>query len=257
MADKSTRSPLKDKPLRLPGQSLEEERTKLWEDKIEAWLLMALFLVAIAGLEWWRYFRDIKPSPIIFSIGAAIVVAFAAWRFFTLRPRMRALRLGIEGEKAVGQFLERLRDQGYQVFHDVVGPGFNVDHVVIGPAGIFSIETKTWRKPSHGESRIKIDDDRLLANGREPDRDPIMQARAQAAWLKTLLTDSTGRAQDVFPVLLFPGWFVEPTQGAKSMWILEPKALPSFLKREPVRLSAEDASLAAFHLSRFIRSSEH
>ena len=28
-----TKSPIKDKPLRLPGQSLEEERRKLFEDK--------------------------------------------------------------------------------------------------------------------------------------------------------------------------------------------------------------------------------
>lgn len=26
----------------------------------------------------------------------------------------------IEGEKAVGQFLERLREQGYQVFHELL-----------------------------------------------------------------------------------------------------------------------------------------
>jgi hypothetical protein len=56
---------------------------------------------------------------------------------------MRTLRQGIEGEKAVGQFLERLREQRYQVFHDLVGDGFNVDHVLIGPAGVFTIETKT------------------------------------------------------------------------------------------------------------------
>ena len=252
----TTRSPLKDKPLRLPGQSLEEERLSLWDDKIEMPLLMALFYVLLAGLEWWRYFSDMKPHPIIFSLMAAGGAAFAAWRFFRFRPRMRSLRLGIDGEKAVGQFLERLRDRGYHVFHDVVAPGFNVDHVLVGSAGVFAVETKTWSKPLYTDARIKVEGDRLLVAGQEPDRNPIVQARAQAAWLKTLLAESTGRAHDVFPVVLFPGWFVEPSQGPRPVWVLEPKALPAFLEREPVRLSTEEASLAAFHLSRFIRSAE-
>ena len=255
MAD-TTRSPLKDKPLRLPGQSLEEEFRSLWGDKIETPLVMALVYVIFAGLEWWRYFSDMNPHPVIFSLAAAGVAAFVGWRFVRLRPRLRALRLGIDGEKAVGQFLERLRDRGYHVFHDVVAPGFNVDHVLVGSAGVFAVETKTWSKPLHADARIKVEGDRLLVAGQEPDRNPIVQARAQAAWLKTLLAESTGRTHDVFPVVLFPGWFVESSQGARSVWVLEPKALPAFLEREPVRLSTEEASLAAFHLSRFIRSAE-
>jgi len=90
-----TRSPLKDKPLRLPGQSLEEERRALLDDKLETPLLMALFFVIIAALEWWRDFMNMKPEPVVFSLAAAVVVAFTAWRIFRLRPRLRALRLGI------------------------------------------------------------------------------------------------------------------------------------------------------------------
>ena len=40
------------------------------------------------------------------------------------------------------------------------------------------------------------------------------------------------------------------------MWVLEPKALPSFLEREAVRLPKEDVQLIAFHLSRFVRSTQ-
>lgn len=255
MAD-ATRSPLKDKPLRLPGQSLQEERDRLWDDKLEVWLLQAVFFVLLAALEWFRYYRDLKPNPIVFSLVAAVMVIFAAWRVYRLRPKLRALRLGIEGEKAVGQFLERLRDRGYQVFHDVVAPGFNIDHVLIGPAGVFSVETKTWSKPIRGDARIRLEGDRLLAGGQERDRDPVVQAKAQATWLRTVLAESTGHQYTVFPVVLFPGWFVEPAQGQQAVWLLEPKALPSFLEHDPARLSKEDANLAGFHLSRFIRSTE-
>lgn len=252
-----TKSPIKDKPLRLPGQSLEEERLKLFEEQVETPLLFAVLFLVLASLEWARYLWDRPPYPFAFTIVAVLSFGFVLWRISKARWRMQALKLGIEGEKAVGQFLERLREHGYQVFHDLVGTGFNVDHVLIGPAGVFTVETKTWSKPVKGEARIRFDGSQVTAASREPARDPIIQARAQSAWLKGLLSESTGRKFDVFPVVVFPGWFIENAAGSlRDIWVLEPKALPKFLEGAPQLLSAEDVKLASFHLSRFIRSGE-
>jgi len=253
----STKSPIKDRPLRSPGQSLEEERRKLFEDKIETPLMLAVFFMAFAAMEWWRYLWNQPPSPRVFSVFALLVIGFAIWRIWKTRPLVHAIKQGIEGEKAVGQYLERLRENGYQVFHDLIGVGFNVDHVLIGPAGVFTIETKTWSKPARGETKIKFDGEQLITAGREPERNPVVQARAQAAWLKGLLAESTGRQFDVFPVVLFPGWFIERTNDAlRTIWVLEPKALPKFLANEATCLTPEEVQLASYHLSRFIRSSE-
>lgn len=252
-----TRSPLKSKPLRHAGQSLEEERQKLIDDQVETPLLLALVYVVLAGLEWWRDYSNMKPQPWLFTLIAVSGGVFAAWRVYRIRPRLRTLRLGLEGEKVVGQYLEGLRAQGYTVFHDIVGPTFNVDHVLIGPAGVFTIETKTWSKPVRGDARIRFDGETLVVAGREPERDPVAQARAQASWLRQLLHESTGKTFDILPVVLVPGWFVEQTPGSsRSVWVLEPKALPSFLERETQRLTAEDARLAGYHLSRYIRVGE-
>jgi hypothetical protein len=253
----STKSPIKDKPLRLPGQSLEEERRKLFEDKVETPFFLAMFFILFAAMEWWRYYSELPPHPLFFSVVAGILVVFAGWRIWQTRPQVRNLKQGIEGEKAVGQYLERLRENGYQVFHDLVGTGFNVDHVLIGPAGVFTVETKTWSKPAHGNVTIKFDGERLTVAGREPERDPIVQARAQAGWLRSLLLESTGRTFEVFPVILFPGWFIEQAEGTlRNIWVLEPKALPQFLGNAPQCLAPEDVKLASFHLSRFIRAAE-
>lgn len=155
----------------------------------------------------------------------------------------------------VGQYLERLREHGYQVFHDVLGARFNLDHVLIGPAGIFTIETKTWSK--RPDSRIVFDGDTITADGFTPDRNPVVQAKAQAGWLRELLAESTGRKFPARPVILFPGWWVEQGKGTtREVWVLEPKALPGFLDHEPEVLSAEDVKLASYHLSRFIRVKE-
>ncbi len=251
------RSPLKDKPLRAPGQSLQEEWRALVDDKLEPWFLLAVFLVALALLEWFRYYRNDPPQPEFMSAVAAAMVVAAAWRYFRLRPKLRQLRLGAEGERAVGQFLERLRVQGYQVFHDVLGDGFNVDHICIGPAGAFTIETKTWRKPRQGRPQIQYDGEHLTVGGCEPERDVLGQARAQAKWLARTLEESTGRKVPVRPVIVFPGWFVQATAGAQAeVWVMEPKGLPAFLNNEPTRLSAEETRMAAFHLSRLVRLGE-
>ena len=160
-----------------------------------------------------------------------------------------------DGEKAVGQFLECLRESGYRVFHDVVGGSFNVDHMLIGPAGIFTIETKTHSKPIRGKATVIFDGDKISVNGSAPDRDPVTQAKAQASWLRQLLIESTGRKFHVTAVISYPGWFVEnKTSREAEVWVIEPKMLPGFLDHEPARLSTDNVNLASFHLSRFIRS---
>lgn len=213
--------------------------------------------VVLAALEWWRWYSKMLPSPALFTIVAVASIAIAAWKVWRYKPKMKALRQGAEGEKAVGQFLDRMREHEYQVFHDIIGPGFNVDHVLIGRAGIFTIETKTWSKPANGDARIAFRAGKLLAAGNEPERDPITQARAQAQWIANLLKESTGKSLRALPVVVFPGWFVEQSKDRPDdVWVLEPKALPAFIGNEPTRLGTSDVRLASFHLSRYIRSVE-
>jgi hypothetical protein len=256
MAEKN-RSPLKDKPLRLPGQSIQEEREDLVEDSVGQPLMLALFFVLMAGLEWWRMYTGMQPNPTAFTAAAVLTILYAAFRVRRARPKLRNLRQALEGERAVGQFLERLRERGFEVFHDVVGENFNVDHVLIGPAGVFTIETKTWSKPRSGPPEIVFDGETLRAGGYEPDRNPVVQAKAQAGWLRSLLLESTGKEFAVRPAIVFPGWYVNKAPGSfRDVWVLEPKALPAFLDNEPARLSREDIKLASFHLGRFIRVEE-
>ncbi|MDO8934036.1 MAG: nuclease-related domain-containing protein [Rhodocyclaceae bacterium] len=257
MSSKGTRSPLKDKPLRNPGQSVREQRFDLAYDKVLGPFIAASMLLIWAAMDWIRYFFPTPHQPWISSVFAVLALSYTAWQFRRHWPRIRNLKLAEEGEKHVGQLLEGLRASGYLVFHDLIGTDFNVDHVIIGPAGVLTIETKTWSKPRQGSPKIAFDGETLLAAGREPERNPVIQAKAQASWLKGLLAESTGKTFAVRPVVLFPGWYIEDgRRGRKDLWILEPKGLPAFLAQEKPVLAPEDISLAAFHLSRFIREQE-
>jgi hypothetical protein len=250
----SKRSPLKDRPLRNPGQSLDEQIRDLISDYAWGPLVFVLFMVLVTALEWLRYYHSLPPKPWLYSSVAVPALGYAVWRFIRVRSEVKNRWLGRDGEKVVGQFLEVLRERGYRVFHDVIGDGFNVDHVLIGPAGVFTVETKTHSKPN-GDARVTFDGETVRIDGFEPDRDPVIHAKAQASWLRALLSESTGRRFEVRSVIVYPGWWVnEGSIKANTVWVLEPKRLPTFLDHEPRRLSKDDTLLASFHLSRFVRT---
>ena len=70
---------------------------------------------------------------------------------------------GAEGEVAVARALESL-PEGWVVLHDLAWPGrqrANIDHVLIGPSGVFVVDAKNW------SGRIEVRDQVLRQNGRQ------------------------------------------------------------------------------------------
>ncbi|HEY9877689.1 MAG TPA: nuclease-related domain-containing protein [Leptolyngbyaceae cyanobacterium] len=255
---RKNKSPLKDKPLRNPRQSLDEELQRLMEEDGYTWVATICFCLIFLANEWWRYFSASPPNPLEVTIVTLPMVGFSIFKLYRLKRRLQRLRLARDGEKAVGQYLTDLRENGYRIFHDIVGDDFNVDHVIISEQGIFTIETKTYSKPISGKAVVTFDGEAIQVNGYTPDRVPVEQAQAQAAWVQGVLRESTGRGFSVRPVVVFPRWFVEMKKTAlnSKLWVLNPKALPGSLEHEPVCISAEEVKLAAYHLSRYIRSSQ-
>ena len=241
-----TRSPLKQDPLRLPGQSLSEHRSDIVDGELLPLFLAVGFAVVYAGIEWWEWLSKTPPQPVVATLIAVCVFAYAAYRFPKLRVRLRALQLGMQGEQVVGQFLDSHRGQDWHIFHDVQGSGFNVDHVIVSPKGIFAVETKTRSKPARGEAKIQYDGAKVLVNGFEPDRDAVVQARAARNWIRDLLFDTTAITYPVRGVVLFPGWFVEsPKTGTRpDIWVLNEKAFIKFVENEPAVIKSEDVALA-------------
>jgi hypothetical protein len=144
------KSPLKTRPFRNPGQSLDEELANLLDDRVIPYFVCASALFVLALMEWLGYLTSSPRHPILFTILAGGSIGFLIVRVLQLRRRAWNLRLGRDGERLVGQSLEELRLVGAEVFHDVLGDGFNLDHVVISDRGVFVIETKTRSKPKTG-----------------------------------------------------------------------------------------------------------
>jgi hypothetical protein len=79
-------------------------------------------------------------------VGLAVVL-LAGWRLrFRPSEQARTWQRGAAGERRTARLLERLTRDGFVVFHDLAVPDSpaNVDHLVIGPTGVFVIDSKQW-----------------------------------------------------------------------------------------------------------------
>lgn len=253
-ATAKTRSPIKLKPLRDPGQSLREGLQDIFEGEVFPWLAVAVMLTVWAVLEWVFYLANVGRSPVMFSLVAAAAIALAAVKIRQISKRVRGWRQGIEGERAVGQFLETLRSCGYLVLHDLPEDGYNVDHVLLGRSGIYAIETKTLSKPVGRDPRIVYDGRTVLVDGHTPDRDPVRQAAALADRVREIIREKTGESPDVRPVVLYPGWFIQRTCRSPSVWVLNEKYLPGWLDHEPEVLSDAEVRRYAAVLADHVRN---
>lgn len=255
---KNKKSPLKDKPLRHAGQSLDEEINRLIEDNALPYISVSVVMIVLSMFEWYQWYFQLPPSPFIFTSLAFLVVAFSTYKIINIRSHLKNLRLGRDGEKAVGQYLESFRSaNGIKVFHDIKGDSFNIDHVVVSTKGIYIIETKTHSKPIKGKAEILFDGKQLLFNGADYGDRIIVQVKAENKWLTELIQELTARKFPIQPVIAFPGWFVKMTNTNDSgIWALNPRGLPTFLNNQQEVMSLEDVQLVSNHLSRYIRSLE-
>ena len=253
----SVKSPLKAKPLNNPGESLDRKLQDVLYDEIFYSVLISVFVVIMTLVECLRWYMQAPPSPLVYAVAAGIVCSYSAWKVRKALKKVKNIKLGRDGEKAVGQFLESLRESGAKIFHDIQGEKFNLDHVVIHSSGIYVIETKTLSKPNRGEAKLVFDGSRVLKNNTEMDRNAIIQVTAASGWLRELLQSSTGHKFPIRPVVVYPGWFIQPTIEAKSsdVWVLNPKALPAFISNSKATLSSEQVNMCSHHLSKHIRAS--
>lgn len=131
---------------------------------------------------------------------------------------------GAEGEEAVGKILEELRAEGWCVIHDVAFGRGNIDHIVVGPGGIFTIETKSragkvW--PDHLE--------------------PTMLSQAYAE--KKKLEEIT--LMKVQALLVFSRAYILPKGIARrrGVVILSARSLAWFFSQQPATISPERAEV--------------
>ena len=249
------KSPITDKPLRQAGQSVREKLEEIVYNKILGYYFIAGFLCVLAVVEWVKSWTAAPPAPWLYTIIAVGVSAYAFFRGSRELKKAKNYKLGRDGEKVVGEYLDRLRANGYRVYHDIPGDGWNIDHVVISTRGVFTIETKTRSKPMTGEPLVTFNGKSVSVDGGPEDERPIRQSLAQSKQLRTMLKEWTGNDFAVRAVVVYPGWYVRHDSGSKGadVWVLNPKALHKWIEHEDEVVPVDRVKQAATALSKYVR----
>jgi Nuclease-related domain len=89
------------------------------------------------------------------GLASLAVAALVGWRLrFRPSTQARAWQRGAKGERHTARLLDRLGRDGYVSFHDLAMPDLpaNLDHLVVGPSGVFVIDSKQWTGQVHQSS---------------------------------------------------------------------------------------------------------
>jgi len=214
--------------LRLKLESLDDEinNTMMWLLCFPAGMVVGVYVQR--PNDW--------IAPLVFFLASAAAATIFGVRLIRQLRTRANYRLGFEGERFVGEELSRLIVLGFEIFHDVPFDGFNIDHVLVGPRGVFVVETKTRRKPvkDDGKKEFRVQfDGKLLQWPWGFDAHGIEQAKNNAKTLATWLSSGTGEKVWATPILTLPGWLVERMVPGDGFHVLNPKEIYQVCGSQP------------------------
>jgi hypothetical protein len=167
------------------------------------------------------------------ALGGLVALA-AGWGLrFRPSPDARAWRRGAVGERRTARLLAGLERHGWAVLHDlaVAGSRANLDHLVIGPAGVFVIDSKQYC------GRLRLDPSGRLWHGRYPLAPTLRAVSFEADQAALVLTDPN---VVVVPIVAVHGaqvpWGKVVTDGVP---VVAARRLPSMLRQLPTVLGPE------------------
>ncbi|MGW7434922.1 nuclease-related domain-containing protein [Streptomyces sp. NPDC054849] len=145
------------------------------------------------------------------------------------RARNR-LRQDLTAQQRIGDAFDALEPEGWRTLHCVPLPGLGrMDHLLIGPAGIFCVRTVPSRR-----QRAVVGDLLLTVGRAEPRPDPRWIRRAAARTALAL-------AAEVTPALaVVDASRVETAPTVRDIRILQPLTATSNLKTSPITLEPPD-----------------
>jgi Nuclease-related domain len=174
---------------------------------------------------------------LILSVVAAVA---AGWGLrFRPSPAAKAWRRGAVGERRTARRLAALERRGWAVLHDLAVPcsRANLDHLVIGPGGVFVIDSKQYR------GRLQLDPSGRLWHGRYPLAPALRTVSFEADQAALVVTDPD--------VVVVP---VMAVHGAQVPWgkvvmdgvpVVPARRLPSMLCQLPAVLGPERVAALA------------
>jgi len=123
-------------------------------------------------------------------------VKTALARVLRVHTEERAWRVGADGEEEVARRLRKLPDDWHVIHAIPVGEReSDIDHLVIGPAGVFTLNTK-----NHSRAKVWVAERSFLVNGQRTNY--LRNARHEAARASRLLSKACAMDVAVEPVIV-------------------------------------------------------
>jgi hypothetical protein len=158
---------------------------------------------------------------------------------FRPTPDAIAWRRGAAGERRTARVLSPLEGHGWAVLHDLAVPRSqaNIDHLVIGPGGVFVIDSKQYR------GRLQLDPSGRLWHGRYPLAPTLQAVSFEADQAAVVLPDPGLAAVPIVAVhgAQFP-WGKVVVHGVP---VVAARRLPSMLRALPPVLGPERVAALA------------
>lgn len=177
--------------------------------------------------------------PRVPRVGAGLgLIAVAVFLVWAMRDGLRGLSAffkGARGEELVALLLEAL-PSGYHVFHDLpCGEAGGIDHLVVGPTGLFVVETKFW------SGAVTLDKGVIRVDGELPTRPPLPQVYASASALAAFLGTRLEAVPACVPVVCFASnTLAGGGQLAESAWVCNAAELLKVILSHADHVSADD-----------------
>ncbi|MGU3645184.1 nuclease-related domain-containing protein [Microbacterium sp. C23T] len=174
----------------------------------------------------------------LLRVQATVSVRTGTQRFFGRSPLnvdSRPWYLGALGELEVARLLDQL-GPGWFAIHSVpIGSaGSDVDHIVIGPAGVFTINSKF-----HAGGNVWVGSRRLLVNGQRTDH--LRNTEFEALRVAKLLTQTRRVRVDVTPVIaIVAARRLTIRERPERVVVLAASRLPRWMQSRAAVLSADD-----------------
>ena len=162
-------------------------------------------------------------------------------RGFDLKTDERSWRVGADGEETVGGRLDKLRADGWHLLHSVpVGNrGSDIDHVLVGPGGVYTLNTKT-----HPDGKIWVGKTVVKVNGHN--QPYLRNSRFEADRAAKLLSVAVGWQVEVTPALVFlTGTFIPQItikDKPEGVIILDRLDLPRYFRKRQPRLTPSEVA---------------
>ncbi len=254
---KGKKSPFPKGLLRGPGQMLLVKIEDLTTDILTKALFIPLIpitLYSIYATQVALTAKNVDTTVLfVYLLGAAAFIFSLSRDVYRMIEERNLLRLGYACAGAVGQELWQLAPLGFRVFHDFPAENFNIDHIAVGPQGVFAIETTGRGKADRKDNanwRLQFDGTKLIFPGWVEEK-PVQQAKDQSAWLAEWLGHTTEGKFKTTPVLAIPGWMIDNVDSA-DLKIFDGQK-PAFLGKGPVVLNDQQIQSIAFQIDKHCR----